>query len=278
MSLWKKLQSFWLISIGSPRTRSYKLKQLSIGTSFCTCKQATLTVEAAIVIPLTAGFLATILFLFRVLQVQAFVDEAVMYAGRKTAVESSFITSEEALFVSAEAFLLVALEENEVVEQYVENGVLGISLFASEFREKEFTLRANYSVTLPIGFFGVIKIPLYSQNLFQKWTGDGYVNEGETWVYITQYGTAYHASGECQALELSVQETTLSEIDKLRGANGQKYYVCSNCKEKRNEDKVYYTDYGTLYHGDISCSALKRIISKVPISQVGDRSECSFCY
>lgn len=271
MSLWKKESS--------PRTRSLNKNLFqNQGTSLCTCSKASFTVEAAIVIPLTAGFLAVILFIFRILQVQVAVDEALIYAGRSVAVESSVISSESALLLSAEAFMVAVLEEYPVVEEYVENGILGISLLNSELSGDKITLKATYRIKLPVGFFELDGLSLYSQNSSKKWTGNLGEDGDSEWVYITTYGTVYHATKSCQAIDINVKETTLPLIEDLRGDNGQKYYACSSCKESIKAEIVYYTDYGTLYHGDISCSALKRTVKKVLLSEVGDRGRCSFCY
>jgi len=69
----------------------------------------------------------------------------------------------------------------------------------------------------------------------------------------------------------------LSEIGDYRGVDGQKFYPCSRCK-KEDCQVVYYTDYGTLYHKDIACSAIKRLVEKIKIEDVGNRRPCSFCY
>ena len=71
-------------------------------TSLCIHPEASLTIEASVVVPLMAGFLAIILFFFRIMQVQAIVEETLIYTGRCVAVESSVVSSEKALYLSAE--------------------------------------------------------------------------------------------------------------------------------------------------------------------------------
>ena len=68
--------------------------------SFCTCKKGSLTLEATVVLPLMAGFFISILFLFRVLMVQAAVEEALVYVGRVIAVESCVFDEEGTLYIS----------------------------------------------------------------------------------------------------------------------------------------------------------------------------------
>ena len=87
--------------------------------SFYICQRGSLTVEAAVVIPLTMGFFISILFLLRVLFIQVAVEEALIYTGRKVAVESALFDSEETLYISAEGLLKKRLLQDENVNRYV---------------------------------------------------------------------------------------------------------------------------------------------------------------
>ena len=254
----------------------------SKGTSLCTYQKASYTIEAAILFPLVAGFFVSILFLFRILQVQHCVEEALFYAGQKTALESCLVNAEYGLSLSAKAFFLSALEEHEISKNDVIGGIWGISLANSEFSEEEILLEASYYMKLPIEFFGKQYFPITQKNIFRKWNGE-YQGSGEeedetSYVYITPNGSAYHKTSECRSLDLSVEQVNFREIEGLRGADGQKYYPCSMCSKNGSMKNIYYTKYGYLYHGDIHCSSIKRTIVKVTISEVGGKSPCKYCY
>lgn len=249
-------------------------------TSFYICQKGSLTVEAAVVIPLTIGFLVSILFFFRVLFIQLAVEEALIYTGRMLAIESALIDVEETLYISAEGLLKHKLLEDRNISRYVKGGVLGISLLGSSMSGKEIELTANYLVRWPIVIFGQGGIWLTSKNSFVKWRGDLYVGiKEDEWVYITETGSVYHRDNSCRSLDLHIREGLLKNIDSYRGSNGQTYVACKRCMEKNKELMVvYFTDYGKLYHGNILCSSLKRTISRVLLSEVGARRACSFCY
>ena len=84
---------------------------------------------------------------------------------------------------------------------------------------------------------------------------------------------------DCRVLDLSVRTAHMSEIDDIRGLDGQKYYPCDDCKTNMGvEDVVYYTQYGTSYHKNVSCSALKRNVKKILKSEIGNKKACSFCF
>lgn len=279
MSLIKKICIVKLIS-DSPLFQCTRNNIQNQGTSSCTYEKGSLTVEAAVVIPFTAGFLIIILFFFRVLFVQEAVEEALIYAGRTAAVESCLTDTEELLFLSAEGLFKYVLAQETDVSRYVTGGILGVSLLGSQFSEKEVVLQANYMVKFPIEFFGYKGIWLTSQNSFVKWKGDLYegITQGE-WVYITETGSVYHKNTNCRSLDLKIREGLLTEVSLYRGKNGQKYTACGRCMQNVQESScVYFTDYGHLYHGKISCSALKRTIIKILRSEAGERRACHFCY
>ena len=247
-------------------------------TSLCAFLKGSFTVEAAVVIPVAAMFLVCILFFLRVIQVQSIVDEALFYAGRKVAVESSVTDSDTVLFLSAELYFLQILGEYQCIEDYVEHGRVGISLLNSDFSGEDILLRAEYSMKLPVSFFGFGEFHFWQQNSFRKWKGDDTVATGE-YVYVSKSGEVYHSSTDCQSIRILIKQTTYETIEQIRGSDGQKYYPCAKCIEDIYYGvKVYYTDYGTLFHSDVSCNALTRTVMKIPLSDVGNRRKCRFCY
>ena len=274
MSLWCRNMNYKNIISHRICTQTKRIKNQE--TSLCTYAHGSLTIEASFVIPLMAGSLAFILYFFQVILVQVQIEEALIYTGRCVAVESCVVSSEEALFLSAETIFRSIVDKSTVVNRYVENKSWGISLLKSEFSGDEICLRAEYAVKLPISFFDIDRIRLSSENCFQKWIGSNGFEQVGKWVYITPTGTVYHTSMACRVLDISIKEAPLSEIGEYRGLNGQKFYPCFRCKKEAGQ-VVYYTDYGTLYHQNIGCRALKRTINKIHIEEVGARSICSFC-
>lgn len=277
MTLWNK--KIFREKERSPHERTRQIPVKIRRASFYTCQKASYTLEAAVVIPFMAAYLVTLLFFFSLLEIQCEVDEALLYAGRKTAVESSMMEEEELLFLSAKAYLLYALEDSALVSKYVDGGAWGIWLWGSAFDGEDIVLQAGYEVKLPISFLGIDTIELSSQNRFRKWNGDRMIEEQGDYVYVTPTGEVYHATLTCRSINLSVKPSSIDAIPYLRGKNGQKYYECSRCDWKDSKkERVYYTDYGTLYHKDIACSAIKRTVEKVKKEEVTERRPCSFCY
>ena len=276
MTLWTYFRQKRVLC--SPHRRTFNKQIVFQRASFYICQKGSYTLEVAVVVPLVAMYLVTILSFFSILEAQCVVEEALLYTGRKTAVESSMVDSEEALFLSAKAYLLYALQGNATVKKHIKHGALGVYLWNSEFDGEDLILRADYVVQLPISFWGIGEIELNSEYYFKKWIGDNPEESDSSFVYVTKYGEVYHVNLSCRAINLSVKETKIGQITSMRGKNGQKYYECSSCDGKDNKERVYYTDYGTLYHKDIACSKIKRTVEKIKLEDVDKRRSCSYCY
>lgn len=116
----------------------------------------------------------------------------------------------------------------------------------------------------------------------RKWTGydvagkNNRVDE-EEWVYITPYGESYHRSRECRYLNLKIFAATMEQMNSYRNKSGEKYYSCQVCARDSRSGVCFYTEYGNRYHFMPNCSALKRTIKTVKISEVGNRHACSYC-
>lgn len=236
------------------------------------------TLEAAVIIPIAAIFFMTILFFFRVLQVQTQVQEALYYSSRKTACEASAVSSETALRISAEVYFRKELSSYELPDQYIYGGKYAVTLGNSDFSGSDISLQANYYMKLPVTFFSVKGISVQQQSASHKWIGDREHATEEDYVYITEHGTVYHRSRNCHYLDLSIQTAAYGKIPYLRNKNDHKYYACSECvAENTKTETVYLTNYGTRYHSSLSCSGLKRTIYLISIEKVGDKGPCGKC-
>ena len=278
MSLWMKHFINNFINIKRNRSPKIYINTYFKETSFILCKKGSLTIEASITVPIMIGFLAIIVFFFRIIQVQSLIEEAIIYTGREIAVESSVLSSEELLFLAAEAHMFNAIKNSEI-EDYIEGGFFGIALGDSNFEGDTITLKATYYMKLPVSFFDIRTIRLTSKNSFRKWVGNEDYTKDDKYVYVTTNGKVYHDSTSCRVLDLSIKRMKYKEIETLRGENGQKYYACDRCVVQGEEQEIVYgTDYGRLYHQNVNCSFLKRTIHKILITETEGRKKCTYCY
>ena len=263
-----------------------KYKSLPEYTKGSCCKKAFLhirykgsyTLEMAVILPLTAAFFVSVLFFFRVLQVQTQVQEALTYASRKTAAQAGMTTSSSVLFVTAEALCRKELQQHKEYQRYVADHSGGISLLLSEMDGSEIKLRADYEIKLPVAFFAVRGISITQYSTSRKWIGDRELWMNTDYVYVTEHGMVYHCSRNCSYLDLSIRAVDYAQIGALRNRSEHKYNGCDQCVAKKLKlGQVFITDYGTCYHATLSCSGLKRSVYLVPISEVNGMGACSKC-
>ena len=255
------------------------------GVPQCTRLNGVFTLEAAVVVPLLATFFVTILFFFRVMQVQLTVENALNRTGRLLAVyaagENSGQVIEKTGTVVATAFLVKELKGEPVIEEYVRGGTFGIYLFRSSFQGTDIHLAAQCYMKLPVELLGKKTVKLSWDVVCRKWTGWEAGNgedESDPIVYVTETGTVYHRTEMCTYLNLSITSVDTGTIEQQRNANGGKYYACERCiRSETLPECLYITEQGNRYHASLDCSGLKRTVQKIHLSEVGGRKPCSRC-
>ena len=102
------------------------------GTPQCLRLSAVFTLEAAVVMPVLACFFVSVLFFFRIMQIQLEVQRALDDTGRKLAVCATTVSSDGAALPGmAEALLLREMADRTEAETYITGGQFGISLIGS---------------------------------------------------------------------------------------------------------------------------------------------------
>lgn len=161
------------------------------------------------------------------------------------------------------------------------NGISGINLYLSSYMDNDIIdVIAVYKAAVNCNFFKLPDIPIVLRYRVRAWTGykqdvDLEDNNSEDMVYITENGTVYHRTTACTHLRLSIKSVNKSDVKALRNDSGGKYYSCELCGGDSNV--VYITDTGNRYHKSKECRGLKRLIIKIPLSQINGRAPCSRC-
>lgn len=253
-----------------------------------TCKRGSVTVEAAIVLPLLACLFAFLLYYFQIMQVQLYVQDALEHTGRKLAVYASVMESVEEDAVDTEyqilarTLFLAELQEKKKINHFVAGGMAGIRLGGSEYTANTISLKAVYTMRFPVRLLGKQSFVVTQQTKYRKWTGWNGLREdkeGELWVYVTEYGTVYHQTSDCTYLRLSIQSVNEAEIGSYRNESGGRYRLCSLCADTVNPfQKVYVTNYGDNYHRSLTCGGIKRTIEMRKLSEVEGLGACSKCW
>ena len=270
---------------------------------------ASMTVEAAAVLPLFLFLMANLLYLTEMVRVQS-AAEAALYETAAALAEYAFYlepetagaaggsgpAGPEVLPVFGEAAassLSEAWAAGNVQQRMQEAGVSGgalagpVTLAGSEIdaRSGRIRLSARFSVRTLLSVMGMPASGLQSSCAGHTWTGyqTGSAQTGseagldDTIVYITDYGSVYHRSRDCTYLKPSVHRVPSSSLHSLRNSSGAIYYACPFCGAAAG-GSVYVTGYGNRYHSSASCGAIERNAQEVRLSAVkGRMPPCSKC-
>lgn len=265
-----------------------------------------MTVEAALVLPLFLFFFCNILGMLDIIRLQCVVFAAVRETGTRLCeyayyLESAGASAEDAgidLYDLPEGISSLVLSETYVRssvqsylgEEYMEQSPLlgdSISFLQSSILNGDdlISIVADYRVEPFVPIIAPSSFGLKTRFVGHAWTGyelpsnsdSGNENEDDTIVYITPTGNVYHESAACTYLRPRVKSTSGADIVNERSSDGSCYYACEACHPTRI-GTVYYTTDGNRYHSSPSCSKIKRTIITVHLGEVsGSRHACSKC-
>ncbi len=276
---------------------------------------ASLTLEAAIVLPLYLFFFLALLSVMEMLQYSMTLDhelsriskQIALYAsaecllenagavqaekdrGEQDAANGGSAASEQvegvAATVLADLYASETLRERIPAEYRKQMGVSGdLNLWRSSVLQKDdmVDLIATSQMQPRCNVFGIPKQLLLHRARTHAWTGypiqGAKETEAERIVYVTEKGTVYHLSRSCTHLDLSITAIDAGTVENCRNAAGEIYQACEICGRRFSTQETYYiTKEGDCYHTSLGCSGLKRTIYEIPISQVGEKRACSRC-
>lgn len=278
--------SDFIKNIGPHRSK-YELEHLTAHTrkkrvlSFVTRKQASLTIETALVLPIFVFAMVMLLTVSDALRLHANIQRALHQQAKEIAMlaysERHF--NEEEFYTKIVEDIGVAYLDGAPIA----GGSAGIDFSNSCIMQRDLIdLKADYCLQFPYDIFGVGDISMQQRSLVHAWVGYGDVFEEtkdeakEQIVYITPYGSVYHLTPECSHLKLSIQEIAVGDVGTQRNEDGGRYSSCEKCYQA-GSSTLLITDTGDHYHSDINCSGLKRDIIAIPISEAGSRRVCSRC-
>ncbi len=261
-----------------------------------TCN-ASVSIEAAIAIPVFLFCFLEILSLLNYLSVYS----GVLYATKATAervavysyaydqlagVDKEISLGEEVVtsLVFSEAYLESQIHKmcaGNLYKNTVKGGTKGIYLLGSHIDRAQtcVDIIAYYTVKPMIPFAGT-EMFMTNRYYTKMWTG--YKTEkmdgAGVYVFITENGSVYHLTENCTHLKLSISKVNAADLYTKRNEAGGEYSVCEMCCDTSTLQEVYYiTDYGERYHETIICSGLKRTVYCVEKTEVADWSVCSRC-
>ena len=260
--------------------------------------KASMTVEAAIAVPIFLFFIINLLVSFDILRLHGNIMGAMHQTGNKMAFFGYAYKNSLGEEGPAEGGLgSLAFSEGYVRttvirilgKEYLDHtclasGASGLHFMKSSImKEDKIELIASYKVKPFIGIIGFPDIPMENRYYGRAWTGYDVErrisgeNGEDPMVYIAENGTVYHMARNCAYLNPSIEAVSYALANQLRNENGEKYYPCGSCRGYRFWAVAYVTSYGNKIHSSLNCPGLKRTIYMVHLSEAGGKSKCSKC-
>lgn len=249
-------------------------------TSAWTSLKASVTIEAALSLPLFFFAVLSLIYLLELSAIQTSIRGAAYSAAKEAAKELYLLPVLNTSKVRSDIAALVGPERLE--RSIVAGGASGITCGSSyaTLSTGEIHVTVSYQVDLPFPAF--IKAPL-PQSIALKvkgWTGYAKPklgDEDDSIVYITDTALVYHEDYQCTYLQLSIQFVPFEGVSELRNKSGGKYHGCEKCVYGQTLGGVYITETGNKYHNSLGCSGLKRTIYAVHKGEVAGKGGCSRC-
>ena len=267
------------VLLSNYNNRAIKDKRASLFAS----RKGSMTVEAAIVLPILLCSLMGMLLWGKVLLLDQEMQTALLETGRQLARKEYILSKNDA--EGSSIYTADLLFHKNKVQGNATKGmeVSGISFLGSEYKRqtKEVHLCMRYQVKLNTILLGTWKLSLKGEVTQKAWNGyapaAGEQNgQGEEYVYVTSDGRVYHTDGQCYHLHITVHET----MDVTQYYEGKtKYKPCEHCihKGEKQTSTLYIPEEGDCYHTDPSCSGLTRTVWYIKKNEVGDLKPCSHC-
>lgn len=241
------------------------------------CKKASMTVEAALVLPVFLFAMILISYLGMMTKCQDEVQWALTRVAREASAE--YGAGESKIWKSYTYY-------QAKLSAYLKGSGFAFSMSDTKlFQERdEIDLVVSYRVKLPFRMFPVGTCRFRQRVHTRAFTGveqreDG-EEQGNAIVYVAATGRVYHKKRECTYLKLSISQMKYMDIAALRNESGGKYKPCERCcknDRQKAQTPVWITNFGDRYHNNRACSGIRRSIKEMKLSEVGKRTACSKC-
>ncbi len=259
-----------------------------------------MTLEAAIVLPLFMIFFFNLLWVIEVYRLHSTLLIALRETGYKMSIygyayekiiEEKDDSGLEAIIENIAFSELYVRGQVERIagEEYLESSPLthgkkSISYLESNIMQQNdiIDLVALYQISPFIQLVGFSKAGLYTRYYGRAWTGyDVSVqndDQDRQVVYITQNGSVYHINRQCAYINLSIKKVSYYQISDLRNESGERYGACELCVDNQFDVIYFITEDGNRYHQNINCSSLSRYVYQIPYKEAKKKYHaCSLC-
>ncbi len=281
-------------------TISHSIEEISLRTFLRKKVRASMTVEAALVLPLFLFFFLNLSGAMQMIRLHGNLQLAMEEVGKKLTIHGYALENrdlpegeENGLLqeIGDVAFSYTYVKRRIVDylgEDYLEASPLTYGTEGLQFWESDiFSENDCIDIILTYSVSPVMEVvghrPFRMSNRYYGHIWNGYqipsALEGEeyTIVYIAENGVVYHESRDCTHLLLTIKRVTLQQALCSRNRQGGKYTECEKCVKGQAEGELYIADEGDRYHNDRQCPGLKRTVFVMRKGEADAYRACSRC-
>lgn len=254
---------------------------------------ASMTIEAAMVLPMFLLFFLMLGSGMEMLRFHSKMQMALWEIGRETCVYGTALKQGEmtpnAVLEQVGEFVLSQTYVKDRIEQYLGKEYLREApvqpemegwwfLAGAHFHEDDTVeLTATYTAQ-PQWILSGFQIFMMRNYFFgRSWTGYE-LKEGENELfYLAENAQVYHRDANCSHIKLQPELVSSSELDEAVNGNGQHYRACSICARGSLLGEIWISPEGDCYHYRRDCPGLKRTIRAVTWDVAKKYRPCSRC-
>lgn len=244
--------------------------------------RASLTVEAALVLPLFLFVLLLLALPFRMMTAERQVQRAAEEVSARAAALAALQDEASAQYTASlgEQALKTA---RELVR---DPNVSALSAERSSFLSDGETVSVvlDYRYQIPVPLFRLPPLSCSCMATRRAWIGEtdpeNRLSEtaADELVYIGKNSTRYHKSAHCHYLSNALSALSVEAAKNARNAGGGRYHACPVCARAVTAGTVYIMPSGSAYHRDPACRAIRAYVRAVRLSEVRSLGPCSYCY
>ncbi len=258
-------------------------------------ESGSVTVEAALVLPLFLIFSLQVFSLFEMMslyvRMQSALTETAVEAATFLYAAGDYEVDEGTSFLLSESFVREQVTRKvgggRLTVSVIRGGIAGVHLFRSGMDNGSVHLMVTYQVEPWLSFGGIGRMTLMNHAKVVSWRGfekkdeiSGEAKGSSETVYVTKTGSAYHLYRNCSYLMADIRNVSGTEVEFIRNNSGGKYYACEICSKNQSPmpgETYTVSVWGNRYHQDGLCVALYKDVTAIPINEVGSRHLCTKC-
>ena len=266
--------------------------------------RASMTVEAALVLPLFLLFFLTLGGGLEILRFQSRFDEALWKVGREVCVYGTLLregldaqtignAQEESAAGKAgemignlafslgyvRARLEDGLGSEYLSEAPIADGMSGLRFLQASILNPDDTVQifVSYEARPHWKVPGFRTLRMENHYFGRLWTGYALSETENELFYLAENAEVFHRDVNCSHLKLQPYQTTSASLALAVNASGSHYRACGICAKGVLPDVIWISPEGDCHHYRRDCSGLKRTVRAVNWEEAKKYRACSRC-